>query len=117
MDYSKKLPDILDLNLGYVRREVEESFEPCPSGGDTYVNDWITTGWTGLINIDLVLSKAIEKKASDIHIAANQQIAFTILGDIVKQTEFAIPDRETMEDIMHGVLSNEAQSIYVVERI
>ena len=116
MDYSKKLPDISDLNLGYVRREVEESFEPCPSGGDTYVNDWITTGWTGLINVDLVLSKAIEKKASDIHIAANQQIAFTILGDIVKQTEFAIPDRETMEDIMHGVLSNEAQSIYVVER-
>ena len=33
MDYSKKLPDISDLNLGYVRREVEESFEPCPSGG------------------------------------------------------------------------------------
>ena len=116
MDYSKKLPDISDLNFDYTRKSVEESFEPCPSNGDTYVNDWIMTGWTGLINIDLVLSKAIEKKASDIHIAANQQIAFTILGDIVKQSEFAVPDRETMEDIMHGVLTNEAQALYVVER-
>lgn len=112
----KKLPSLSDINKEYNRRDISESFEPCPSTEDRYVDDWIQSGWTGLINLDLILSYGIEAGASDIHIAPNQQIAFTILGDIVKQPQFAIPDRETMEDIMKGVLSNEAQSIYVVER-
>lgn len=96
--------------------ELESSFEPCPSIGDYYVPDWVNTGWVGFINLDLVLSYGIASGASDIHLAANQQICFTILGDIVKQTIFSIPDSETLSDIEKGVLTNEADAIYVRDR-
>lgn len=113
---AKRLPNLTDLDFSVERKELELEFEECPSNVYEYRNDWILSGWTGMINLDMVLSYAIQEGASDIHMAANQQIAFTVLGDIVKQSRFEVPDKETMEDIQRGVLSNEADAIYVVER-
>lgn len=107
IDYEKETEKELDSY-----ELLESSFAVCPSTLETYYNEWVETGWVGLLNLDLILSYAIEVGASDIHISSNQQIAFTILGDIVKQYKFEIPDRETMEDIVKGVLSNEASSIF-----
>lgn len=92
---------------------LEDYFSPCQSNEYNYINDWVNSGWTGQLNLDLVLSKAIEDKASDIHIVGNQEIAFTILGDIVKQPRFGIPDEDTMHDVILGMLSHEANGVFV----
>lgn len=112
----KSLPSI--DNLDYMANHIylEDEFEPAPGDEYTYFNKFNETGWTGLLNLDLVLSYGIQKGASDVHIAAGQEVAFTILGDIVKQTDFVIPDKDMLEDIQRGVLNNQADAIYVVER-
>lgn len=93
-------------------KPLEEEFAVCPSSHENYVNDWVKTGWVGFLNLDLVLSEAVEKKASDIHIVAYQKISFTILGDIVFQ-DYEIPDEDTMTDLVVGILSNQAMGDYV----
>ena len=81
----KRLPAIQELKA---RPDISKYFEEPLSTTDHYVDEWAETGWTGLINLDLILSYGIEDGASDIHIAADQNIAFTVLGDIVKKYEF-----------------------------
>lgn len=109
----KRLPAIQELKA---RPDISKYFEEPLSTTDHYVDEWAETGWTGLINLDLILSYGIEDGASDIHIAADQNIAFTVLGDIVKKYEFPIPDKEVLEDIQRHVLSNEADAIYIRDR-
>lgn len=92
---------------------LEGYFSECTSDEFHYENNWITTGWIGTFNLDLVLSYAIEDGASDIHITGNQEVAFTILGDIVKRGEFGIPSEDVMQDLIIGMLSHEQNGIFV----
>lgn len=96
--------------------EVLEYFSEPLSSTDNYVNEWLSTGWTGLFNLDLVLSYAIKEGASDIHIVGNQEICFTILGDIVKKSDIQIPNEDIMTDLVNGILSNLAFSTYVRDK-
>lgn len=97
-------------------RPLEEYFEECPTfDNEEYINDWSTTGWTGMFHLDLVLSYAIERGASDIHINAGQPVAFTILGDIYKQSDFAIPDTFIMDDLVNGILNHQSRDVYIQE--
>lgn len=96
-------------------KSLEEDFIECPSTEFSYVNDWIASGWIGNINLDLIISYAIRDGASDIHIIGGQEICFTILGDIIKQPQFAIPDEDEMADLVSEMLTHLAMSNYVVE--
>lgn len=102
----KNIPSINNL---------EEQFAECPSTDFSYVNDWMASGWIGNINLDLIISYAIRQGASDIHIIGGQEICFTILGDIVKQPQFSIPDEDEMADLVSEMLTHLAMSNYVVE--
>lgn len=102
-------------NLNIDDKILEDEFAECPSTELSYVDDWVATGWVGNINLDLIISYAIEKRASDIHIIGGQEVCFTILGEIVKQPQFPIPDEDEMTDLASGMLTNLAMSDYVVE--
>ena len=94
---------------------LEDYFDVCPSDmeADININDWVRSGWTGDINLDLVLSYAIEEGASDIHVVGGQTICFTVLGDIIKKDQFSIPDEYIMNDIVTGMMTHQAMGVYV----
>ena len=94
---------------------IETDFPPSPSANEfgNQINDWANTGWIGMFHLDMVLSYAIEAGASDIHLNADKPVAFTVLGNIVKQHEFPIPDSILMEDLVKGILSHQAMSVFV----
>lgn len=94
--------------------ELKKDFSECISNEfNPIINDWSNTGWTGMFNLDLIISYAIEKGASDIHLIGNQEICFTINGDIYKQVEFGIPCEYVMNDIVEGILNNQQLGYYV----
>ena len=94
---------------------IETDFPPSPSANEfgNQINDWANTGWIGMFHLDMVLSYAIEAGASDIHLNADKPVAFTELGNIVKQHEFPIPDSILMEDLVKGILSHQAMGVFV----
>lgn len=94
---------------------IENDFPPSPSANEfgNQINDWANTGWIGMFHLDMVLSYAIEAGASDIHLNADKPVAFTVLGNIVKQHEFPIPDSILMEDLVKGILSHQAVGVFV----
>lgn len=94
---------------------IETDFPPSPSANEfgNQINDWANTGWIGMFHLDMVLSYAIEAGASDIHLNSDKPVAFTVLGNIVKQHEFPIPDSILMEDLVKGILSHQAMGVFV----
>ena len=94
---------------------IENDFPSSPSANEfgNQINDWANTGWIGMFHLDMVLSYAIEAGASDIHLNADKPVAFTVLGNIVKQHEFPIPDSILMEDLVKGILSHQAMGVFV----
>ena len=94
---------------------IENDFPPSPSANEfgNQINDWANTGWIGMFHLDMVLSYAIEAGASDIHLNADKPVAFTVLGNIVKQHEFPIPDSILREDLVKGILSHQAMGVFV----
>lgn len=94
---------------------IETDFPPSPSANEfgNQINDWANTGWIGMFHLDMVLSYAIEAGASDIHLNADKPVAFTVLGNIVKQHEFPMPDSILMEDLVKGILSHQAMGVFV----
>ena len=94
---------------------IENDFPPSPSANEfgNQINDWANTGWIGMFHLDMVLSYAIEAGASDIHLNSDKPVAFTVLGNIVKQHEFPIPDSILMEDLVKGILSHQAMGVFV----
>ena len=94
---------------------IENDFPPSPSANEfgNQINDWANTGWIGMFHLDMVLSYAIEAGASDIHLNADKPVAFTVLGNIVKQHDFPIPDSILMEDLVKGILSHQAMGVFV----
>lgn len=77
------------------------------------VNEYNETGWIGDLNLDKVISLAIEEGASDIHITPERTIAFTINGDISIREEFPHPDAQTMFELLKKILTNVQYSEYV----
>lgn len=92
---------------------LEDYFEECQSDDTYYINDWVGSGWTGTINLDLILSYGIKEGASDIHLVGGQMVSFTVLGDIVRKPRFSIPDEDIMNDIVLGILSHQARGNYI----
>mgnify|MGYP001043621295 FL=1 len=99
-----------------IREEIERilAWEPPEPKSTEYMieNEFITTGWVGFFHLDRILTDAIVMGASDVHITANQVVSMSINGDIVRNTEYMIPDREIMDQIVtNGILSNQQQQI------
>lgn len=81
-----------------------------------HVSDFYGSGWVGFFNLDLIISDAIEAGASDIHIAGNQDICFTVLGDIRHEPGYGIPSKEVVMDLGEGLLTNLQYSEFTKER-
>lgn len=87
---------------------------PLPkSTPELLVNEWIQTGWVGNLHIDQILTEAILTGASDVHITADLKVSMTRNGDIIRYDGYAIPDEETMHEIVHnGILTHQQQSVF-----
>lgn len=63
-----------------------------------------------LLDIDGILIKAIESRASDVHISPDGYVAFTILGEIVYMKEFGIIPATILARTYAEITSHVAQS-------
>ena len=93
--------------------KLKDDFEQ-PS--EDYTNSFNIDGWIGQMNLDLILSCAIEEGASDVHITADMPICFTINKDIVKKTEFIVPNDDIMNDLGNSILTNVQAGFYVRDK-
>ena len=95
-------------NPNNLLHEIENYFTPMPENVEysAIKSTYIDTGWIYNLNLDLVLSYAIEMGASDIHIQGNDPICFTIRKDIVKIYDFPIPDGYLMNEMTQHVLTS-----------
>lgn len=101
-----------------LKESVDVALGPAPNSQFGATNQWTSTGWIGNFHIDRVLSYAIIDGASDVHINPNQEISFTIIGDIVHfgSEIFPIPDSEILFTLVENVLSAVAMGKYNVEK-
>ena len=95
-----------------VSRQIQEVLDwepPAPrSSQDEVLNEWITSGWIGLLHIDQILTEAIITGASDVHITTDQRVSMSRNGEIIRYDGFIIPDNETMHMLIHeGILSHQ----------
>lgn len=60
--------------------------------------------------IDKVVEKAIDLQASDIHLSADTEVAFSIRGDIVRMPEFGIVPSVILQRAYTKITTNVAQS-------
>lgn len=88
-----------------------------PSSTETrHVNSFYDDGWIGFLNLDLIISEAIEMGASDIHIYGGQDIYFTINGDVAPQEKYVRLDTDSAFDISKALLTNLQYSEFVRDR-
>ena len=74
-------------------------------------NEWITTGWIGFLHLDKILTDGIIRRASDVHLTADQKVSMSINGEIFRFDDYIIPDNETMHMLIYeGLLNNQEQS-------
>lgn len=88
-------------------------WEPSPpqSTPEILMNEWITSGWVGFLHVDQILTEAVITGASDVHITADQTVAMSRNGEIIKYSGYVIPDEETMHTLIHdGILSHQEQA-------
>lgn len=69
----------------------------------------------GGFNLDAVISKAIESNASDIHINADDEVAFTILNDIYRMSEFGMLTPNITQRLQLEIISHVLESDFVQE--
>lgn len=93
-----------------IEDKLEESFG---NYIDEEVDDWVESGWTGNFNLDMVLSYAIQEKASDIHIECNTPVCFTKIGDIEQKLNFAIPNEDIMNMLVMNMLNHESMGMLI----
>lgn len=95
----------------------DEAFFEDPSFGlddlysDTYEGEDIFAGF----NIEEVLSLAIDRQASDIHIVADTPVVLSIRGEIVPLQGFPVPSGSVIQRVEQAVVSNEMNSIFTEE--
>ena len=109
------LPDFEEVLLeeAPIKSDIDNDFAECPFLDRGYGDDWLDTGWINNFNLDLVLSHAIERGASDIHLAGDRVVCFSVLGDIVRCNEFPIPEDDTMQELTKKILTYEAIGDFV----
>lgn len=78
-----------------------------------YKDEWVDTGWIGFFHLDKVLSIAIEEGASDVHLTPEQDVCFTVLGDIEHHPEFFKPNEDIMSDLVKGLLNHSQRALYI----
>lgn len=61
-------------------------------------------------DVDRVLSLAIERGASDVHISANDYVAFTVLGELQRVETFGVLPANVIQRIYIDITTNVAQS-------
>ena len=66
-----------------------------------------------LFDLDSVLEQAIDFGASDVHISPNEYVAFTKLGEIVRQREFGRVTGAMTESIQQKILTNQLEANFV----
>lgn len=67
------------------------------------------------IDLDSIISKAIEVGASDIHLSPFDEVAFTILGDIARFSEFGVIDPNMTVRLQQTIISNVLEQVFVEE--
>lgn len=91
---------------------LKREFEECPFAYDELGDDYTLSGWVGNLNLDLVLSYGLVIGASDVHLVPDHEVAYSVLGDIVKCKEFPIVDGEIMEILVTDILTHENRGYY-----
>jgi len=85
--------------------------EPKTTVDGLLVNEWLETGWVGLLHIDEILTRAIITGASDVHLIADQKVSMSHNGEIERYDDYIIPDEETMHTLIHeGILNKQQQA-------
>jgi twitching motility protein len=87
-------------------------FSECPFYDDELGNDYSLSGWIGNFNLDLVLSYGLVIGASDTHIIPDHDIAYSVLGDIVKCKDFPAVNGEITEMLVVSILTHENRGYY-----
>jgi twitching motility protein PilT len=96
--------------------------EPLEETADERMNALIASGggtadvddYEGrFIDLDKVIGVAIEAGASDIHLNADDEIAFTILGDIHRYSEFGVLDSDMTVKLQQTIISNVLEQAFV----
>lgn len=64
-------------------------------------------------NIDAILSDAIDKGASDVHLEAYQQVRYSISGDNLVQPQFQFPDSTMMLRSFQDIVSSVSEARFV----
>ena len=66
-----------------------------------------------IFDLDAVLELAIDFGASDVHISPNDYVAFTKLGEIVRQPEFGRVSGAITESVQQKILTNQLEANFV----
>lgn len=66
-----------------------------------------------LFDLDLVLEQAIDFGASDVHISPDNYVAFTRLGEIVRQPEFGRVTGAITESVQTAILTHQLEAGFV----
>jgi len=83
------------------------------SGGLTDDDDEDDEYAETFIDLDKVITLAIEHKASDIHIYPEDDVAFTILGEIYRFDEFGVIDANMTTKLQQRIISNVLEQDFV----
>jgi len=66
-------------------------------------------------NIDAILSDAIDKGASDVHLEAYQQVRYSISGDNLVHPQFQVPDSTMMLRSFQDIVPSVSEARFVEE--
>jgi len=98
------------LDAAFNGDESEDSF----SGAYDLSEDDFEDEFSGF-DIDAIIGFGIDLKASDIHISPNDYIAYTVLGDIRRVSDFGIIPATIVQRIFTNITSHVAQSDFATD--
>lgn len=96
-----------DDDLDSILAASEDSFEGYDLDSDDYDVDELAG-----FRIDTVIERAIDAGASDIHLSADTEVAFTVRGDIVRVPEFGLIPPMIVQRVYTKITSNVSQSYF-----
>jgi twitching motility protein PilT len=80
---------------------------------DYFDDDSVEDPFAGFV-LDEILGDAIDVGASDVHITPEQEVRFTILGEISNRG-YRVPSGDLTQRVMQSILSNVVESVFVQE--
>lgn len=104
-DVTGQLDSLGDLDSPDVYAELNGGFDSDDDEDDEYAETFI--------DLDKVITLAIESKASDIHIYPEDDVAFTILGEIYRFDEFGVIDANMTTKLQQRIISNVLEQDFV----